>query len=130
VGSRDLCGAVLGPPRAALAGATGRRLADIGGGTGNYALALARDGWDPVVIDRSPEMLARATEKGLATITPDARALPVDDEAFDAVMLISMLHHVDDPAVVLAEARRILRRGGRLALFVPMPRPRSCGCGC
>jgi ubiquinone/menaquinone biosynthesis C-methylase UbiE len=117
-------------PRAALAGATGRRLADIGGGTGNYALALARDGWDPVVIDRSPEMLARATEKGLATITADARALPVDDEAFDAVMLISMLHHVDDPAVVLAEARRILRRGGRLALFVPMPRPRSCGCGC
>ena len=28
-------------------------LADVGGGTGNYALALAREGWHPVVVDRS-----------------------------------------------------------------------------
>jgi hypothetical protein len=38
---------------AALEGAPGRRLADLGGGTGNYALALSAQGWEPVVVDRS-----------------------------------------------------------------------------
>jgi SAM-dependent methyltransferase len=109
---------VLVPLCAALQGAPGPRLADIGGGTGNYALALKDRGWKPVVIDRSPEMLARAREKGLATIVADAQDLPLAEESFDAVMLVSMLHHVDDQTSVLAEARRILRRGGRLALMV------------
>ncbi len=54
---------VLAPLRAALEGAPGPHLADVGEGTGNYALALQQEGWDPVVIDRSTEMLARAAGK-------------------------------------------------------------------
>lgn len=102
----------------ALAGVPGRRLADIGGGTGNYALALERDGWEPVVIDRSPEMLAVAARKGLTTVAAAAESLPLEDESFDAAMLVSMLHHVADPAAVLGEARRILRPGGHMAVMV------------
>src|SRR6201999_1770632 len=44
--------------------------------------------------------------------------LPLPDDSADAVMLVSMLHHVEDPAAAIAEARRILRPGGRLALMV------------
>ena len=109
---------VLGPLREALAGAPGRRLADIGGGTGNYARALRDEGWDPVVVDREPGMLARAAAKGLETLEADAQRLPLADSAFDAVMLVSMLHHVENPAAALAEAQRILRPGGHLALMV------------
>jgi demethylmenaquinone methyltransferase/2-methoxy-6-polyprenyl-1,4-benzoquinol methylase len=109
---------VLGPVRAALAGAPGRRLLDVGGGTGNYAQALAREGWEPLVLDRSPAMLARAAAKGLATCEADAQALPVPDGSADAVAMISMLHHVDAPERALAEARRVLRPGGHLALMV------------
>jgi SAM-dependent methyltransferase len=109
---------VLEPLREALAGAPGPRLADIGGGTGNYARALRDEGWEPVVVDREPAMLARARGKGLETIEADAQRLPLDDASFDAAMLVSMLHHVEDPAAALAEARRILRPGGRLALMV------------
>lgn len=109
---------VLIPLQAALTGAPGSCLADIGGGTGNYALALQENGWEPLVIDRDSGMLARASAKGLATMTADARSLPLADESFDAVMLVSMLHHVDDRASVLVEARRILRVRGRLALMV------------
>ena len=61
VDTRSASPSVLRALRVALAGAPGRRLADIGGGTGNYALALKREGWDPVVLDRSAEMLARAS---------------------------------------------------------------------
>ena len=102
--------------RNALEGAPGHRLADIGGGTGNYALALKREGWEPVVVDRSTEMLARAAGKGLETVEADARRLPFEDGSFDAATMISMLHHVEDRRAALAEARRILRVGGRLVL--------------
>ncbi len=105
--------------REALAGAQSGRLADIGGGAGNYALALQEHGWeDPIVIDRSPQMLAHARDKGLATLNADAQSLPCSDASFDAVMLVSMFHHVEDPAVALAEARRVLRPEGRLAIMV------------
>jgi ubiquinone/menaquinone biosynthesis C-methylase UbiE len=108
---------VLRPVREALEGAPGRRLVDVGGGTGNYSRALAADGWEPLVVDRSPAMLAHAAAKGLATVEGDAQSLPLPDASTDAVMLVSMLHHVDDPGAALAEARRILRPGGRLALM-------------
>jgi demethylmenaquinone methyltransferase/2-methoxy-6-polyprenyl-1,4-benzoquinol methylase len=116
--TRSASPSVLAPLRAALAGAPGHRLADIGGGTGNYAFALEREGWESVVIDRSRAMPAGAHEKGLSTLHADAQRLPLDDASFDAAMLISMLHHVDDPPAVLAEAKRILRIGGRLAVML------------
>lgn len=109
---------VLDPLREALAGAPGPTLLDVGGGTGNYALALAREGWQPVVLDRSPAMLEHASAKGLTTLRGDATALPLADESYDAVMLVSMLHHVDDRPRALAEARRVLRPGGRLAVML------------
>jgi SAM-dependent methyltransferase len=107
---------VLAALHAALSGAPGSRLADIGGGT--YAQALARNGWNPVVIDRSAEMLGFAARKGLVTETAVAEDLPFPDESFDAAMLVSMLHHVADPGLALSEAQRILRPGGRMALMV------------
>jgi SAM-dependent methyltransferase len=109
---------VLDALRPALADASGRRLADIGGGTGNYALALKHEGWAPVVIDRSPEMLAFAARKGLTTETAVAEDLPFADESFDAAMLVSMLHHCADTGAALSEARRILRTDGRMAVMV------------
>src|SRR5262245_59757582 len=77
---------VLAPLREALDGAPGRRLVDIGGGTGNYSRAMREEGWEPVVVDRQPEMLAHAAAKGLETIEADAHSLPLADESVDAVM--------------------------------------------
>jgi SAM-dependent methyltransferase len=114
--TRSASPAVVEALRAALADAPGRRLADIGGGTGNYALALAELGWEPLVIDRSPEMLQHAADKELPTLLAAAERLPLDDASFDAALMVSMLHHTDDPASALGEARRILRPAGRLAL--------------
>ncbi len=68
-------------------------------------------------MDRSAAMLARAADKGLETLEADAQRLPFEDETFDAAMLISMLHHVEDRGAALTEARRILRSAGRLVLI-------------
>jgi SAM-dependent methyltransferase len=63
-------------------------------------------------------MLTRARAKGLDTLRADAQSLPLEDASFDAAMLVSMLHHVDDRRLALAEATRILRPGGRLAVLL------------
>jgi len=115
--TRGASPSVLRPLREALAHAPGSALLDVGGGTGNYAAALAAEGWKVLVLDRSPEMLAHAGAKGLATKLADGGALPFAEESFDAAMLIAMIHHVDEPALALSEARRVLRPGGHLALM-------------
>lgn len=107
---------VVGPLAAALGSSPGSLL-DVGGGTGNYAAALAYRGWAPTVVDHSPEMLVAAAAKGLTVVVVgDAAELPVPDASVDAVTLVSMLHHVPDPVAALAEARRVVRPGGVVAL--------------
>lgn len=108
---------ILEPIVEALAAAPGRALLDVGGGTGNYAAALRERGWEPRVLDRSTEMLARAAAKGLAVVRADATCLPLSGAAVDAVTMISMLHLVPGWRGALAEARRVLRPGGRLAIM-------------
>lgn len=109
---------VLEPLRRALQGAPGRLLLDVGGGTGNYALALRDDGWDVVVVDRSRGMLQRAVDKGLPAVCADALHLPFAGASVDAATLVAMLHHCGDPQRALAEAQRVVRRGGRVAVLV------------
>lgn len=61
---------------------------------------------------------ARLDDPRLAVVAGDATALPFPDASFDAVLCLTMLHHVPTPAAqdrVLAESVRVLRPGGVLA---------------
>ena len=115
--TRSASPSVLRPLCEALSGTSGRQLVDIGGGTGNYALALQKLGWEPVVVDRSPHMLVRAAAKRLPVVEADAEHLPIGDGSFDAAIMISMLHHVRNQRGVLSEGRRVLRDRGVLVLL-------------
>jgi SAM-dependent methyltransferase len=99
-----------------------REVLDLGCGTGTLAIAMARAAGRARItgIDGDAEILdiARAKEgsEGIAFVTGLADALPFDDGSFDRVVCSLLLHHLE-PAVkraALAEARRVLRRGGRL----------------
>ena len=96
------------------------RVLDVGCGTGMFAARLAaRHPAQRVVgVDVSAGMLAEARRTTAAF--PNVRfecapatALPVADAAFDVVVTASALHYVRDPGAALAEARRVLRPGGR-----------------
>lgn len=52
-------------------------------------------------------------------IIGDARELPFPDESFDAVVCAEVLEHVQEPAVVLREAFRVMRSNGNLLASVP-----------
>ena len=107
---------------AALDPRPARRLLDLAGGTGDVAFGwLARGGGPAVLSDVNPSMLAvgrrRADRRGLLgeveIVAADAERLPVPDRAFDVVSMAFGLRNCTDKPAVLAEARRVLRPGGR-----------------
>lgn len=111
-------GAVLRAVTAAMASAPGRALLDVGGGTGNYAMALREQGRAPLLLDASPHTRQLAERKGLPAVPGEAASLPFGDATFDAVTMISMLHQVGNWRQALAEARRVLQPKGCLAVML------------
>jgi ubiquinone/menaquinone biosynthesis C-methylase UbiE len=102
-----------------LALRAGERVLIVGGGTGED-LPLFPDGVVAIVTDLTPEMLRRARPKmkaGHHAAVTDGHALAVRDGAVDAVALHLILAVIPDPARCLAEAVRVLRPGGRIAVF-------------
>lgn len=116
--TRGASPSILEPLERALGAAHRGRLLDVAGGTGNYSGALAARGWTATVLDVSPEMLRHAHAKGLAVVRADAALVPFGDATLDAVVNVSALHLIRDWPAALAEARRVLREGGALALMV------------
>ena len=71
-----------------------------------------------VGLDQSAAMLRRAREASPASrhVQADLERLPFSAASFDLATLSLALHHLPDPLAALAEARRVLRPGGRLAV--------------
>lgn len=115
---------------ARLAGpVAGRRVLDVATGTGAMAAELVRRGGVPAhltVVDRSPQMLARARRRlagvvpadALRVVRADAAALPVPNGGCDLVTVAFLVHLLpyDEAVAALAEARRALAPGGRVVV--------------
>ncbi len=89
---------------------------DIGCGAGFLSNDLAKAGHRVTGIDLSASSL-RLAETMDATqsaryIRADAEQLPFEDESFDVVTAMDLLEHVDRPERVIAEASRVLKKGG------------------
>ena len=115
---------------------SGARVVEIGCGPGPVARALAsRPGVGEVVgVDPSPIFLAKGRELAehlptLSFVEGDARALPLDDGSFDVAVFHTTLCHIPGPELALAEARRVLRSGGLLAVFDGDYATATCACG-
>ena len=96
----------------------GRRVLDVGCGTGRLSIALVERAYAKVWgVDSSAAMLAVAKEKvqGVAFKQANAESLPFKDGWFERAVLWLVLHLVDRPAA-LAEARRVLATDGVVAV--------------
>jgi SAM-dependent methyltransferase len=84
---------------------------DVGCGEGRLAELAVRRGVTWVGVDASPRQLADNPHR--PAVLADMRHLPFRDGAFREVTHLWCLYHVDDPGRAVAEAHRVLRRGGR-----------------
>lgn len=98
----------------------GRRVLDVGCGTGRLAaLLVERHGCKVWGVDVSAEMLAVARERvprGVGLKRAAAEDLPFRDVTFERATMTLVVHHLDRP-VAFRELDRVLQPGGRLALL-------------
>jgi phosphatidylethanolamine/phosphatidyl-N-methylethanolamine N-methyltransferase len=97
----------------------GERVLLVGAGTG-ADLPLIPAGVEVLATDLTPAMLDRARPRlrpGIELRVMDGQALDLPDESFDAVILHLILAVIPDPAACLREAARVLKPGGRIAVF-------------
>jgi len=99
------------------------RILDVGGATGVHARWLVERGYKVRIIDLAPRHVALANEElgilGVEAEVGDARELPVEEGAVDAVLLFGPLYHLTergDRLRALAEAKRVVRPGGLVSL--------------
>jgi SAM-dependent methyltransferase len=106
------------PPAPAL-------ILDVGGAAGAYAFPLAERGYVVDLVDPVPLHIEQAKQRAAAVDQPaprsfqvgDARAIPCEDGAADAVLFFGPLYHLTDSSErlkAIGEARRVLRVGGVL----------------
>lgn len=114
-----------GPPPARLAAfveGLGRVGAALDLGCGDGRLAQSLDAAELTLADVSDVALRRAARRlpsaDTVALVPDA-PLPLPDNAFDLVVCVETIEHVRDVQLLLSEARRVLRPGGRLAIATP-----------
>jgi len=110
---RAVAAAGLGP---------GERALDVGAGTGDLALALAKAGPSGrvVALDLAPEMLSRArtrADASLRFVVGSAEALPFPDALFSCVVAGFAVRNFGDLPRALGDMRRVLVPGGRVVVL-------------
>jgi SAM-dependent methyltransferase len=100
---------------------------DVGCGTGVLAERLAGAGYQMVGVDPSAGMLEmlEARTPLVRAVHASGTSLPFDDDSFDLVLTVAVMHHIADPADVrqtLAEMVRVVKPSGRVLVWDHNPR--------
>lgn len=104
---------------------TGKRVLEVGAGTGRDAVALAAAGAEVLTIDYvagSLGLTQKAAAQAGAPVWPvcgNGESMPFPDDSFDVVFHQGLLEHFRDPLPLLRENIRILKPGGVLVIDVP-----------
>lgn len=105
-----------------VADVAGKRALDIGTGTGQLAIYLARAGFGVTAIDISEKMIAHAGQYAASHNLDidfqigDAESLNLADSSFDVVVARNLLWTLPRPHQALREWRRVMKPGGRLII--------------
>src|SRR3981081_2781030 len=101
--------------------APGRRLLEVGCGTGDFVAFSQEHGFSSVGTEPSSEAAQRAASQGLTVHNMTLEKFVAQSGAakFDVVVMINVLEHVPDPVRTLQECKQVLVPGGILCVRVP-----------
>jgi ubiquinone/menaquinone biosynthesis C-methylase UbiE len=100
----------------------GKRVLEVGAGTGRDSETLSRLGAEAWTLDYSEQslrLMAGHLERPVRIVCGDAFALPLASDSFDVVFHQGLLEHFTNPEDILAENLRILKPGGYVLADVP-----------
>jgi SAM-dependent methyltransferase len=106
-------------------GIAGKKILEVGSGSGSDCITLAKLGGQCFALDFSPEAsktcqrLAQKAKVKLKTIVADCRQIPARSDYFDLVFSVGLMEHFKKPIPLLKEQLRVLKRGGLLLVDVP-----------
>jgi ArsR family transcriptional regulator len=99
-------------------------IADLGAGEGAFSLLLAQRATKVIAVDTSARMIEvgreQAQKEGVKNVEyrlGDMEELPIEDASVDLAFFSQSLHHALHPERAVAEAWRILKPGGRIAIL-------------
>jgi SAM-dependent methyltransferase len=103
----------------------GKRILEVGAGSGRDSIELARRGASVTVLDYVPSSLdvvaLNAQEAGvtLHLVCGDGTNMPFPDGTFDVVFHQGLMEHFRDPLPLVRDNRRVLKTGGHVVIDVP-----------
>jgi ubiquinone/menaquinone biosynthesis C-methylase UbiE len=96
---------------------------DIGTGTGEIPVNIYKNAKSIEATDVSPEMIKIAQNKSEARgiqnikfLVQDSNNLSYKDNSFDVIIIINLLHFIPNPENVLNEAKRLLKKDGKIII--------------
>ena len=108
------------------------KVLEVGPGSGYYSVAVARriPKGKLTLLDIQPEMLELSGQKlkqaGLSNFTAqqaNGKSLPFEDEAFDAIFMVTVFGEIEERDAFVQEAARVLKPGGVLSITEHHPDP-------
>lgn len=97
----------------------GRRLLDVGCGSGEFLQRMRTSGWEVIGVEPDPMAAARARSRDLDVRDGALADAALQADFFDAIVLSHVIEHVHDPISLLRECGRVLRPGGVLVVMTP-----------
>ncbi|MBN1154779.1 methyltransferase domain-containing protein [candidate division KSB1 bacterium] len=95
----------------------GKYILDIGCGEGGTASLLAAIGAHMYAVDMANKLAGGSADTGFCIM--NGQALGFRDQIFDFIIMQDVIEHVIDPALMLAEAKRVLKSNGTIYLCTP-----------
>lgn len=94
----------------------GKKILDVGAGTGRLSLRMKKLGADVTAMDISQGMLnvLKNKNKNIAITFGEAEDIPFPNNVFDFVVAAFLIVHLKDPSKFFDEAYRVLKHGGKL----------------